>query len=254
MGSIAPVRSAADKTRHLLLAKVHIAKDQLGLDPDTYQGVLMRVAGVTSAKDCTVPQLRLLVDDFTRRGFTTKVKKPGQPQRADHDMARKARAMWISLSLLCAIDVEPDAAIRADKALEAFATRQLGTDRLQWANQSQADRLIEGLKAMAKRHGWDQSGKGEAGKPLSKIDYVHALKVRLCLAILAKLQRAGLAHPGWTLGTAAFRLCGVGSASDGSRMMWTPQEADQMAAALGRHLRAHGGRDAFRPIEQGECA
>jgi phage gp16-like protein len=241
--------AASDKTRNLLLAKVHLAKKQLALDVDTYEGVLLRVAGVTSAKDCTIPQLRLVVEDFTRRGFTSRARRPGQSPRADHPMARKARATWISLSLLCAIDVEPDAAIKEDKALEAFAKRQLGTDRLQWANQSQSDRLIEGLKAMAERHGWDQSVKG-----LAKVHYVHALKVRLCDAILAKLKRAGLAHADWTLGGAAFRLCGIGSPSDAPRMMWTPQEADQMAAALGRHLRAHGGRAACRPMVQGQGA
>ena len=148
--------------------------------------------------------------------------------------------MWISLSLLCAIDTQPTAAIKNDKALEAFAKRQLGVDRLQWANQALGDKLIEALKAIAERHGWDQSQKA-----LAKIHYVHALKVRLCFAILAKLQRAGLAGADWTLGEAAFRLCGTGAAD---QMVWATQELEHMASALGRHLRAHGGRDVFREL------
>lgn len=233
-----------DKARNLLLAKVHIAKAQLGLDPDTYEGVLMRVAGVTSAKDCSDKHLRLVIEDFTRRGFTSKAKRPGQPRRADHAVAGKARALWISLSLLCALDTPPEAAIANDKALEAFAKRQLGCDRLQWADQVQADRLIEALKAIAERHGWDQSTKGVA-----KAHYIHVLKVRLCDAILAKLKHTGIAHADWTLGGAAFRLCGIGSAKDATRLMWTSAEVEQMAAALGRHLRAHGGPGAFLAVQ-----
>lgn len=234
------IRTQDDKARSILLAKVHLAKKQLGLDGDTYQGVLMRVAGVTSAASCTIPQLRLVVSDFERLGFTAKARKASGPPRADHPIARKARTMWISLSLLCAIDINPTAAIKSDKALETFAKRQLGCTRLQWANQAQGDKLIEALKAMAERHGWDQSQKA-----LAKVHYVHALKVRLCFAILAKLQRGGLAGADWTLGMAAFRLCGVG---DPRKCVWTTQELEHMANALGRHLRAHGGRDAFQEL------
>lgn len=245
MASAVPARFAPDPQRRALIAKVHIAKAQLGLDPDTYEGVLMRVAGVTSAKDCSDQQLRLVVEDFTRRGFTSKAKakRPGQPRRADHAVAGKARALWISLSLLCALDTPPEAAIANDKALEAFAKRQLGCDRLQWADQAQADRLIEALKAIAERHGWDQSTKGVA-----KAHYIHVLKVRLCDAILFKLKHTGIANANWTLGSAAFRLCGMGSAKDATRLMWTPTEVEQMAAALGRHLRTHGGPGAFLAV------
>jgi len=240
MPANAAVRHDEDKTRKILLAKVHLAKKQLGLDGDTYQGVLMRVAGVTSAGSCTVPQLRMVVGDFERLGFTAKARKSAGAPRADHPVARKARTMWISLALLCAIDINPTAAIKSDKALETFAKRQLKAERLQWANQSQGEKLIEALKAMAERHGWDQSQRN-----LAKIHYVHALKVRLCFAILAKLQRAGLAGADWTLGQAAFRLCGIGAVDD---MVWSTQQLEHMANALGRHLRAHGGRDVFQEM------
>ncbi|NML88367.1 regulatory protein GemA [Sphingobium sp. TB-6] len=240
MPANAAVRIDEDKSRKILLAKVHLAKKQLGLDGDTYQGVLMRVAGVTSAGSCTVPQLRLVVSDFERLGFSSKARKSSGAPRADHPVARKARTMWISLALLCAIDINPSAAIKSDKALEMFAKRQLGSEKLQWANQSQADKLIEALKAMADRHGWDHSIKG-----LAKVHYVHALKVRLCFAILAKLKRAGLAGEDWTLGQAAFRLCGI---SDGNSALWSTQELEHMSNALGRHLRTYGGRDVFKEV------
>lgn len=231
--------AADDKARNILLAKVHMAKKRLQLDDDTYQGVLLRVAGTDSAKHCSLPQLRLVVADFERRGFTASpAGKPGQPRRADHALARKARVMWISLAHLCAVREDPDAAIRGDKGLEAFARRQLKCTRFQWADRNQADKLVEALKDWAERHGWDQSAKG-----MTKAQYVHALKVRLCHAILAKLRRTGIAMDGWALSEAAFRLCGIEA-----ELAPTTQDYERIAAALGRKLRAHGGEDAFRGI------
>ena len=240
MASTAAAVPAEDKARKILLAKVHIAKKQLGLDEDAYEGVLLRVAGTTSAGNCTVPQLRLVVADFERRGFSASAKRPGAPRRADHPLARKARVMWISLAHLCAVREAPAQAIRGDKALETFACRQLRCTKFQWADQTQGDKLVEALKAIADRHGWDQSAKG-----LSKVAYVHVLKVRLCEAILAKLKRAGIAADHWLLGEAAFRLTGTGAAN---RAVFETQELERMAAALGAKLREHGGAVAFEEI------
>lgn len=237
----APAFAAApdgDKARKILLAKVHMAKKQLQLDDDTYEGVLMRVASVTSARDCSIPQLRLVVADFERRGFRSAPRK-GAPRRADHALARKARVLWISMTHLCAVRETPDEAIRADKGLESFARRQLKCQRFQWANQNQGDKLVEGLKRWAERHGWDQSPRG-----LSKANYVHALKVRLCDAILHKLKRAGIAAQEWTLADAAFRLAGI----EPEAILFTTQEYERIAAALGRKLREHGGEGAFGEV------
>jgi phage gp16-like protein len=241
-----PATFAPDPRRRSLLAMAHIAPKQLNMDDDDYRAVLLRETGRLSAKDCTLPELEKLMREFRRLGFSSVAKRPAKPgtprkpARADHALARKARVMWISLAHLCAVREEPDAAIRADKGLEAFAQRQLGCTRFQWADQNQGDKLIEALKKWAERHGWDQS----SGK-LPKVHYVHALKVRLCFAILGKLKRAGLAGDAWTLGEAAFRLCGIGAPD---QAVWETQELERMAAALGRHLRSHGGQGAFAEV------
>ncbi|MFC3442570.1 gp16 family protein [Sphingobium rhizovicinum] len=239
MASTAAASAPTDKTRNILLAKVHLAKKQLGLDDGTYEGVLIQVAGTDSAKHCTIPELRKVVAHFEDRGFVSIAKKPGQRPRADHALARKARVMWISLSHLCAVREEPDAAIRADKGLETFAKRQLKCTRFQWADRNQGEKLVEALKKWAERHGWDQSAKG-----LAKVHYVHALKVRLCDAILVKLVRAGIAKDHWTLREAAFRLTGIVPEGE----LFTTQDYERIAAALGRKLRDHGGQGAFNEV------
>lgn len=193
--------NASDQRRRSLLAKVHIAKNQLRLSDDDYVAILIDVVGQDSAGKCSQAQLERLVRAFEAKGFKATARAPsrrGNPAIADHPAARKARAMWISLHLLKAI-ADP-----SERALEAFARRQLGCDKLQWANQSLVYRLVEALKSIAERHGWDQS---VAGLPSHAVAI--NLKRRLCITILAKLKEAGLAAADWTVDQAAYSLAGV---------------------------------------------
>ncbi len=150
------------RDRRGLLAKVHVAKKQLGLDDDTYRDLVELVTGERSSGACNTAQLVDLVAELEKRGFkpvalnggkrTSAPKKAGARRRADHPVARKARALWISLHQLGEID-NP-----SEQALEAFAKRQLGVEQLQWADQGQGYKLIEALKRMAERAGWSQAG------------------------------------------------------------------------------------------------
>lgn len=188
--------------RRAMIAKVHLASKQLGLDEDTYRSVLHEVTGHMSAADCSEADLARLVDHFRARGFRplAKPKKPGQRAAADHAPARKARALWISLYHLAAIDNA------SEQALEAFARRQLKVEALQWADQAQCYKLIEALKAIAERHGWQQD---DIPASVGVNQKIRTLKVRLLDAIVAKLKDAGLADKSWTLEDVAWRLCGL---------------------------------------------
>ncbi len=185
----------ADQRRRTLLAKVHIAKKQLGLAEDDYRAIVFDHCGALSAKNATEEELRTLVAHFTQRGFKSTAKAvPGRKApAADFPTAKKARALWISLHQLGAVR-NP-----SEYALEAFAKRQLRTEIWRWSDQSMAYRLIEALKAMAKRHGWDP------GDSKTKVQVVRA---RLTRAILAKLVDAGIAHADWRVPEALFRLTG----------------------------------------------
>jgi hypothetical protein len=233
---VKPNRFAPDAQRRALIAKVHIAPKQLGMTEEDYRATLHRVTGRISAAECSVEQLTALVAEFGRKGFRTSggARQTTAAQRADHPMARKARALWISLGLLCGVQDH------SEKALEGFAKRQLGCDRLQWANQAEGDRLIEALKARAERHGWPQSLAG-----LGKAHHVHALKRRLCDAILFKLKRSAVIPSSWELGDAAWKLCGLADPDQG---LFETGELDQIANALGRVLRDKGGQLAFEEV------
>lgn len=185
-----------DQRRRALLAKVHIAKKQLGLADDDYRAIVFQHCGAMSAADATDAQLAALVQHFGQRGFKAAAKGvPGRRAPAvDTPSARKARALWLSLHQLGAVR-NP-----SEHALEAFAKRQLGVEYWRWSDQALSYKLIEALKAMGKRHGWDV-GEGRHATLIGS-------KSRLAKAILAKLVAAGVAHPDWRVPEALFRLTG----------------------------------------------
>lgn len=201
-----------DARRRALLAKVHLAAKTLGLAEDDYRAILRRTTGVESARDCSNGQLINVLAEFERLGFRG-TGAPARRSRASHPVANKARALWISLHQLGAIDNA------SERGLETFAKRQLGVDRLQWADQAQGYRLIEALKAMGARHGWDQ----HLPAGLKVAEQVHLLKQRLLAAQLARLEALGAARPTF-------------SAADASR--WSAAELEASIRELGDQLRA----------------
>ena len=223
-GQAQPARPAkfdrASQHRRAMIAKIQIARKDLAMAEDDYRQILLDETGEVSLKTLDDSQLDKVLARMKRLGF-----KPIPTARAHpaaHPMANKARALWISLFHLGVVRN------RSEEALEAFARRQLGCDKLVWARQSDAYRLIEALKDMAERNGWSQQGHPN---PV-------ALQERLCIAIVRKLHAAGIVAPNWTLNDAAWHLCGDLLTNDG------PVSAERyarLAAALGVKLRSAGG-------------
>jgi phage gp16-like protein len=211
---------ASQQHRRGMLAKIHIAKAQLRLCDDDYTAVLLRETGRTSAADCDQAELEKVLRAFEARGFSAKARRSG-PAPADHPAARKARAMWISLGLLGAIEDT------SERALETFARRQLGCDKLQWANQALVYKLVEALKAIAVRHGWRQSTEGLPTRavPIN-------LKRWLCEALLAKLVAADLVPAEWSVDRAAYELAGI----EVQLLFAGPETLDLVARSFGAVL------------------
>jgi phage gp16-like protein len=196
-----------------MLAKVHLAAKELGLDEESRRDILERLTGQRSAAGLNDRQLDQVLNEFKRLGWKPKTSGAG-PKAADSPMARKARAMWLSLWNLGVVRNG------TEKALEAFGARQLGVDRLQWADQSQGFRLIEALKAMAERAGWSQDVAG-----LKPDRQAWSLKARLVQA-QARL-----------LGDPMVMMHALGE-----------RDLDRMATELGKRIRAKAseGEDGVR--------
>lgn len=210
--------------RRAMIAKINIARQQLGMDEDDYRQALLEQTGHLSLKQCSDRELDKMVVWLKAKGFKA---LPGK-KAADHPVARKARALWISLYHLGVVHNS------AEQALEAFACKQLKCERFSWARQSDGFQLIEALKAMAVRHGWQQQDLARQ-KPLSPI----GLQTSLCQAILAKLKAAGHVPADWDIHDAAWKLCGEENLRERA---WTAEDYARLAAQLGKKLREMGVR------------
>jgi len=130
------------------LAKIHIAKAQLCLDDETYQALLERLFGVTSAKDLNYSQHLLLLAEFRRLGWKPKPAKNKMPSLREPQL-RKILLLWHRL-LEAGIVTSPERS-----ALLHFVERMTGLKRLEWLSVHQARNVIEALKAWGQRKGAD---------------------------------------------------------------------------------------------------
>lgn len=226
----APRRQLSPQRRSME-GKVQVAKMELALDEDSYRDVMMRITKRASIKVCTDEEVIALINEFKRQGWQAKPKNPprfanSRSRGADHPTARKARALWISLEQLGAIGNASEA------ALEAFVKRQMGAERLQWADQGQMDKVIEALTAIARRHGWEP-----------KQPNVKAIKAALVAAILTKLKAKGYADEDWHIATAADRIAGfIHPQGFTQPTMWEPGDLDAVIRKFA-HLLKTGRKD-----------
>ncbi|MDF7776896.1 regulatory protein GemA [Sphingomonas sp. AOB5] len=211
--------------RRSLIAKIHVAKKEIGLIDSDYRQILINVAKVSSSNLASNDKLVAVIEHFKSRGWKEAAPKGkrGKGTPASFPGALKARAMWISLHQLGVIDDSSDA------ALDAFACRQLGCTRFQWAKQAEIYKLVEALKAMAGRAGWDQSTKGldPAAVPI-------VLRRRLVDRQLEILIAAEWADADWDVARAARSFGGVEIMGV---ITATSSELDQVAQALGKAIR-----------------
>lgn len=128
-------------SRRRLIAMVHIARGDLGLDEDTYRDILERVTGKRSAAELTVGELGLVVDALRERGFTPK--RTGQRSGKAH--VRKVWALWGQLERAGRLR-EPGRA-----SCRSFVERMTGVTDPEWLTPEQANVVIEALKAWLRR-------------------------------------------------------------------------------------------------------
>lgn len=131
------------------LAKIHIAKKELGLTDEAYRDILRLHFQAESAKSLDDRQGTVLLNLFKAKGWApkqaaTKASLPGRSIPAD-GQSKKVQALWITLHRA---GVVRDG---SDRALLSFVRRITGRDRLQWCDAEQKGRVIEALKAMGDR-------------------------------------------------------------------------------------------------------
>ncbi len=130
--------------RNAQLAKVHIAKQQLGLDDASYRALLSRVAGVKSAKDLNPRQMGAVLAEFERLGFQPKSKKQG---RAKPTTTKNKQNYVDKIEALLAD------AKRPWSYADAMAKHMFKVERVEWLDADQTQRLMQALIIDAQRNG-----------------------------------------------------------------------------------------------------
>lgn len=130
-----------DDVRRREMAQIHIARQQLGLDDDTYRDMLWAVARVRSSKDLDWTGRKKVLEHLKARGFKPQPGKGAKARAlANDEQSRKIRALWLELAQVGAVR-DP-----SEKALASFVRRHTGVEALQWLTSAQAIRIIEHLK------------------------------------------------------------------------------------------------------------
>lgn len=131
--------------RRQQLARIHMAKKQMGLDEDTYRSLLKRVGGMDSSAKMTVAQRNAVIAEFVRLGFkeadkaARKVAFPGAPRNlADVPMLRKVEAILAD-------------AKRPWSYAHEMSKKMFHVNRCEWLQPNQLHSLVSALQIDANR-------------------------------------------------------------------------------------------------------
>jgi len=119
------------------IAKIHIAKAQLGMDDETYRAFLMRVAGVQSSKQLTPKQLGRVLFELEKLGF-----KPTASKKAGRARPRLPESRSKILSKIEALLSE---AGRPFAYADGMALQMFKRQRLEWLTDIELYKLLQAL-------------------------------------------------------------------------------------------------------------
>lgn len=120
-----------------MLAKIHIAKKDLGLAESEYRALLQRVGKVTSARDLSDKAADAVITEMKRLGWQPKASTKAPSERAD---IRKIYALWKALHEAGRI------ASRSSESLRAWVLRQFKISAPEFLKPVEARVAIEQLK------------------------------------------------------------------------------------------------------------
>lgn len=129
------------------LAKIHIAKKEMGLDDFSYRAILVRVTGQSSSAKMNDNQRADVITEFKNLGWKprAKARKSNWRKPADNPMHRKIWALGKEL------DTRGYWKSNWKNALRQFVKSETGVDDIDWLETKQASNVIEALKSIVRR-------------------------------------------------------------------------------------------------------
>lgn len=128
--------------RNINLAKIHLAKKQLGLDDDTYRSIIHQAAGKDSAAKCTDRQLVKIVELLKSKGWKNGNNKPKQKLSPS---IKKIYGLWGELQRAGKIKSQEAT------ALDRFVAKYTDKTSVKALTDAEAWKIIEILKKIVER-------------------------------------------------------------------------------------------------------
>lgn len=129
-------------TRRNMLAKIHIAKKDLGLSDDAYRAILAEIGGAESAGDLDMDGLRKVVAHMRSRGFEPKrSKKTGS---LPEGKAKQIKRIWAQ----CYSMARP-----VPEYADGMAKQMFGIAKVQWCDHDQLHAMTSALTYQQRREG-----------------------------------------------------------------------------------------------------
>ena len=129
-------------TRRADLAKIHIARQQLGMDDTTYRALLQRVAGVTSSA---------ALDERGRRAVLQALRQLGWQPTATPKHGRRPHVARDRQAMLDRIEAHLTEAGRPWNYLQPMVKR-FGVERVEFLTADQLYKVLQMLEMDARRH------------------------------------------------------------------------------------------------------
>jgi len=137
------------------LAKIHIAKKEMGLDDDDYRFFLNRITGKESAKLLSDREADAVIDEFKRLGWVPKKRRTqtgdGSPKKLKYeDLAnrigmaspkqlRMIEAMWMTGSKIRE---------KTPTSLRSFLNNKFGISHLRFIEDHQVGKIVRSIKSI----------------------------------------------------------------------------------------------------------
>jgi phage gp16-like protein len=140
--SKSPARQRKDE-----LALIHIGKEELGWDEDTYRDALEAWTGKRSSSEMSEAERHEVIENMKKMGFTPTSDREERLEVAEGDKphVQKIKGLWLLL--------HDEGAVKNPSldSLNAFVQRMTDVDHVRWLPPAEAPTVIEALKGWYER-------------------------------------------------------------------------------------------------------
>lgn len=165
----------AKDNRKAALARIHIAKEQLGLDDAFYRQMLENLTGKRSCSDMVLAELYQVIRHLENVGFKQHRGRPVSARRHRRHYSPKAQGQIIDVMRAIWIEMHKAGIVRdgSEAALTAYAKRMssqlnggIGVDSLEWLERDTqlAIAVLEALKQWQRRTARNGSNREETNR------------------------------------------------------------------------------------------